>query len=80
MKQWIAFFAAMLLTGGIATACPLCKDGTPNSGGRAEDAVADTAGVNFNPSIYGLLGGVGVVAGVAGFAMVRSVAAGKGTD
>jgi hypothetical protein len=73
MKTWTAFFAAVVLSAGISSACPLCKDGTP----AGDDTVTETAAVNFNPSIYGLLGGVVTVAGFAGFAMVRSVGDGK---
>ncbi len=52
-----------------ARACPMCKDGT------AVDAAAqpDTAGLDFNASVYAMLGVVAVVGGAAGRAMVKAV-------
>ncbi len=53
-----------------ARACPMCKDGT------AVDAAAqpaETAGLDFNTSIYVMLGVVAVVGGAAGRAMVKAV-------
>jgi hypothetical protein len=65
-------FFALLFSTGIARACPLCKDSAPVTDGRSDDAVTDAAAVNFNGSIYGLLGGVALAAGVVGVAMVKA--------
>jgi hypothetical protein len=72
-------FAAVLLAifpAISARACPLCKDSAPVSDARGDDTVTDTAGLNFNGSIYGLLGGVTLAGGVVTAAMIKAARAG----
>ena len=73
-----AGLVAAPVLGSTATvrACPLCKDGTAVSESASGATVTDAAAVNFNTSIYGLLGGVTIVTSVAGTAIAKAIKAG----
>ena len=66
----------VLLTVGSARACPMCKDGTPvddRSAATRPAAQQASAGLDFNASVYVMLGVVTAVAATAGRAMVKAV-------
>jgi hypothetical protein len=53
-----------------ALACPMCKDSTVDP---ATPNVAESAGLDFNKSIYVMLGGFATVVGFTGRVMYRAV-------
>lgn len=71
-------FGAFLLCGLIgvesAAACEMCKSAVVTNGGSGGiDGTGSSAGLNFNTSIYYMLGGVFSVMGWIGWIMYRSV-------
>ncbi len=60
---------ALAVAAPAARACPMCKDGAPVDASAQPDA----AGLDFNTSIYVMLGVIAVVGGGVGRAMVKAV-------
>ena len=72
LMHWVAW-AGVLWLAPAALACPLCKDGVAVDARPTADVATAAAAVDFNPSIYVMLGTVAVVATAAGRAMVKAV-------
>ena len=61
-------------SGPLAHACEMCKDAVAtNAGGGGIDGTGSSAGLNFNASIFYMLGGVFSVMGWIGWIMYKSV-------
>jgi hypothetical protein len=73
----IIFAAALLLVSivpSIAHACEMCRDAVvTNSGGGGIDGTGSSAGLDFNSSIFFMLGGVFCVAGWVGWVMYKAI-------
>lgn len=69
---------ALLGSGHAAQACDMCKDAVAtNAGGGGIDGTGSSGGLNFNASIFLMLGGVFSVMGWIGWIMYRSVQGGR---
>ncbi len=77
--HWVASATVVVLPAAAACACPMCKDGTTTANETAASdpstppAQAAAAPLDFNASVYVMLGVVTVVAATAGRAMVKAV-------
>lgn len=73
----LIFTAALLLISMIpqvAHACEMCRDAvTTNSGGGGIDGTGSSAGLDFNLSIYFMLGSVFAVGGWIGWIMYKAI-------
>jgi len=67
-RGWIV--AAVLLLVSRVSACPMCKDSSVNTDKPAATA---SAGLDFNKSIYVMLGGFISVVGFSGRVMYKAV-------
>jgi hypothetical protein len=63
------FLIAFVLLASPALGCPMCKDSTVDTGGKP--AVA-SAGLDFNKSIFIMLGGFAGVVGLTGRVMYKA--------
>ncbi len=61
--------AALLVAPGAAHACEMCRDAVANN----MNSASESAGLNFNASILGMLVGVFTVMGLVGRVMYKSV-------
>ncbi len=61
-------FLILLMLASPSPACPMCKDSSVDTGKPTADA-----GLDFNRSIYVMLGGFTTLAGSAGLVMYRAV-------
>ncbi|HSV15759.1 MAG TPA: hypothetical protein VLI90_15970 [Tepidisphaeraceae bacterium] len=76
----ILLFAIIALTASIAPACEMCRDAViTNGGGGGIDGTASSAGLNFNSSIFFMLGGVFAVAGWIGWIMYKAIQSSQAT-
>jgi hypothetical protein len=57
---WLVTLIAILLPAGLALACPTCKESIPNSDAES----AGTVPGGFNLSVYYMLAGVFITAGL----------------
>ena len=74
IRHVLLFAACVTAAVPAARACPMCKDGVAvATSPGATAAPAEAAAVDFNTSIYVMLGVVAVVATAAGRAMVKAV-------
>ena len=74
--RWLAGVAvAMIVALPSARACPMCKDGGPVASTPLDPADSQQAavGLDFNTSVYAMLGVVAVVAAATGRAMLKAV-------
>ena len=67
--------STVLMIAAPAAACPMCRDGTVVNAAAptTAPAVAEAASLDFNTSVYAMLGVVAVVAAATGRAMVKAV-------
>ena len=78
VKRRTIIFAAMLVlifvAPSLSHACEMCRDAVvTNSGGGGIDGTGSSAGLDFNASIYFMLGGVFAVAGWIGWIMYKAI-------
>ena len=74
-KLIVAAVAMDLLSAASALACPWCKSGTSASNQGGGGAGAPATGLQFNASIYFMLGGLFCVMGFLAFTIVKAVKA-----
>ena len=66
----LSAIAITLALAGPALACPMCKESAVEN--NQKTGVADTAGLDFNHSIYAMLGGLVSIIGVTGRVMYKA--------
>jgi hypothetical protein len=69
-RRLVFFFIVFSLFSVPAFACPMCKDSTVDTG---KTTTADSSGLDFNKSIYIMLGGFAGVVGFTGRAIFKAV-------
>ena len=69
----VGFAVAVLCFTASARACPMCRDSAPANTATTQPAPGASAGLDFNASIYAMLGVVAVVGTGVGRAMVKAV-------